>query len=571
MSSFGKEDATLPLWLSWGQWGSTRRDTTMAAATRTRYTNGKIWTADPDRPQADTLVVEGERILWIGDGHDLPQGLSACPEVDLDGARVIPGFVDAHMHALMLADYSKRISALPPDITSIEELVEAVSRRRAEQDPDAWVLGWGYDESLLAEKRSPTRWDLDRGCPDAPVCIMRSCGHIRCVNSRALELAGITRDTPDPEGGEIERDANGEPTGVLKENARELVCSVLPQRGEDDLVRDICDLGDLLASQGIVAATDMCALDGGDAFPPLRAAGKAGLKQDVASYILWDYVKDDPSYAIAPEAMDRSNRVFMAGIKLLCDGSVSGRTAWFDKPYLSSDEGDPEACGMPTCTEEDIDAAIAFCRRTGCQLSAHAMGTRTIDRVVARLDKAGLWEVPLAPGAPAARIEHVTAPTREAIETMARDGIAVVTQPIFPYAEIGAYLTNLGSERTRRYYPLRTLLDAGVDLCISTDAPATSWATPSDPFPNIKAAVTRRAFDGTDFGQDQAICVSEALALYTREAARMAGFEGLGMLRPGYKASFVVLDRDILAIDPSEIDLVHAAATYIRGEKVFEH
>ncbi|OUP07567.1 amidohydrolase [Collinsella sp. An2] len=543
----------------------------------TRFVNGRIWTGDPALPHVDSLVVADERLAWVGARVDMPAAYAHAETVDLHGARVMPGFVDAHMHALMLADYSKRISALPPKISSIEELVAAIRARRAQQEPDAWVLGWGYDEGLLAEHRSPTRWDLDRGCADAPVCIMRSCGHIRCVNSRALELAGITRDTPDPEGGEIERDAAGEPTGVLKENARELVFAVMPKRSKDELVRDIVDLGKLLASQGIVAATDMCMLDGGDAFPPLAAAGRAGLEQDVASYMLWDYVKDDPTYSIAPELMDRRNRVFMAGIKLLCDGSVSGRTAWFDLPYRTPDGTGTEessqnagTCGLPTCTEQDIDDAIAFCRRTGCQLSLHAMGTRAIDRAATRIAAHGAWPVSAGRNVPFARIEHATAPSSGAVATMAREGIAVVTQPIFPYAEIGTYLENLGTERTRRSYPLRTLLDAGVDLCISTDAPATSWATPSDPFPNIKAAVTRRAYDGTDFGQEQALTISEALTLYTRSAAHMAGFEGLGMLRAGYKASFIVLDRDVLHTSPDELDRTGVVATYIRGHKVFE-
>lgn len=118
---------------------------------------------------------------------------------------MIPGLIDAHMHPMMLADYSRQISALPPEVGSIEELVEKIRERRMRQKPGEWILGWGYDEGKFAEKRSITRYDLDRGCSDAPVSVVRTCGHIRCVNSKALELAGIDRSTPDPEGGEIER------------------------------------------------------------------------------------------------------------------------------------------------------------------------------------------------------------------------------------------------------------------------------------------------------------------------------------------------------------------------------
>ena len=384
------------------------------------------------------------------------------------------------MHALMLAGFTGQISALPPAVTSIAELTEAVRAKRAEQGPDAWVQGWGYDEALLAERRSPTRWDLDAGCDDAPVCILRTCGHIRCVNSRALELAGITRDTPDPAGGQIERDADGEPTGVLKENARDLVNRLIPHASREDDVANLLALGRLMASQGIVAATDMCTLDGTDAVPVIEAAVKAGFAQDIASYVLWGYVKDDPSYTIAPERRDRGAQAFCAGIKLLTDGSVSGRTAWFDVPYRGAEGDEEAACGFPTCTDEELEGAIAFCRENRCQLSLHAMGTRAIDRAVGRLAQ----EEPWSDGSwPYARVEHVTAPSPSAVETFARTGIAVVTQPIFPYAEIGTYRANLGDERTRACYPLRSLLDAGVTMCISTDAPATSWAVPVRPLP----------------------------------------------------------------------------------------
>lgn len=541
----------------------------MSDAKRTLIAHAAILTEDPARPRADAMVIEGERIAWIGALDDVPaDALRDLDEtVDLDGARVIPGLIDAHMHAVMLANYFPQISALPPAVNSIEELVEAVRARRAEQGPDRWVEGWGYDESLLAEHRSPTRWDLDRGCADAPVCIMRTCQHIRCVNSRALEIAGITRDTPDPAGGEIERDEAGEPTGVLKETARDLVTPFIPRASEADAVRNVVGLGELLASQGIVAATDMCSMDGTDTFALLSRAAREGFAQDCAVYTLWDYVRDDPAAAFPAEELDHGRQVFKAGVKLLTDGSVSGRTAWFAEPYLPApgDHGEP-AFGMPTCTERDIDDAIAFCRQAGCQLSMHAMGTRAIDRALSHVAAAGPW---LSGEAPSARIEHVTAPSPEAVELIARTGTGVVTQPIFAYCEIGSYRANLGVERTRGYYPLRTFLDAGARLCISTDAPATSWANPSDPFPNILAAVTRRAFDGTDLGRDEALTVEEALALYTREAAHMVGFEGLGMLRAGYKASFAVLDRDILEVPPAELDRVRVIATYIRGRRVF--
>ena len=145
-----------------------------------------------------------------------------------------------------------------------------------------------------------------------------------------------------------------------------------------------------------------------------------------------------------------------------------------------------------------------------------------------------------------------------------------MTQPIFLYAEIESYLKNLGTERMKTCYPVRHLLDKGVRLCFSTDAPATSWAVPSDPFPNIKGAVTRKAYDGTDCGQEQGVDIETALILYTREAGEMAGFDRLGQLKEGYKADFLILDRDILEIPAKEIDQVRVAETYIGGRRVYK-
>ena len=222
------------------------------------YENGKIFTSDRENLYADAMLVTDGMIRKVGRAAEIenmaPKG---CRRVDLGGYRVIPGFVDAHMHPLMLADYSRQISALPPKVNSIEELIQAVKEQRQKQGPDQWCLGWGYDEGKFAEHRSINRWDLDQGCSDAPVSIIRTCGHIRCVNSKALELAGIDRNTPDPEGGEIERDANGEPTGVLKENARNLITPLMPVPDSRQTVENLTQLGKLLTSQGIVAVTDM--------------------------------------------------------------------------------------------------------------------------------------------------------------------------------------------------------------------------------------------------------------------------------------------------------------------------
>lgn len=232
------------------------------------FVNGKIFTSNEEQLYAEAMLVEDGRITWVGGAPQarVRQDSQQSMEItDLQGRTVIPGFVDAHMQPMMLAEYSRQIACLPPKINSIRQLSEAIAQKaeeiRAAQGSAAegglpWICGWGYDEGKYEEKRSPNRYDLDQGCADLPVFLVRSCEHIRCVNSKALEIAGITKDTPDPPGGSIDRDAQGEPTGVLRENARDLVIPYMPVETEEELISALTDLGDLLISQGIVAVAD---------------------------------------------------------------------------------------------------------------------------------------------------------------------------------------------------------------------------------------------------------------------------------------------------------------------------
>lgn len=533
----------------------------MSTEKGTAYIDGKIFTSDDSNLYAEAMIVADGRVQWVGKKADMPTG--DYETVNLEGKRVVPGFIDAHMHPIMLADFSKKISALPPAVNSLDDLIGEISRVRAEQEAGQWIQGWGYDEGKLAEKRSPSRYDLDKGCSDSPVIIFRTCGHVNCVNSKALELAGITKDTPDPQGGEIDRDENGEPTGVLRENARTLVTPLIPSTTEAEKIDEIVDLGKLLASQGVTGMSDIGCLSDGDVYGYYEAAVKKGFSQRVGIYYMWDYYWKDPDFSIPKEQMDGDRQIHTAGLKTVGDGSFSGRTAWVSEPYF----GSTDEYGISVCSDELMESAIDFCKKNHCQYAMHAMGGQAIDRIVDRVAREEKW---MDDEAPHLRIEHVTEPSERAIQKTVEHGFAFAMQPIFLYAEIESYLNNLGPERTKRAYPIRTLLEKGVDVCLSTDAPATSWATPSDPLPNIKCTVTRYAYDGTDCGQDEAVDVETAIKLYTRNAAKTTGLKNAGQLKPGYHADFVVLSDDILACDPNDIDKIKIEKTYIDGKNVFE-
>lgn len=530
------------------------------------FTNGKIFTSEHKNLYADAMLVDDGRILWVGKQQEMPSGsggtdISIDEEIDLKGRTVIPGFIDGHMHPMMLAEYSRQIACLPPEINSIRELTEAIAHTAEETPEGSWICGWGYDEGKYEEKRAPNRYDLDRGCADKPVFLVRCCEHVRCVNSKALEIAGITKDTPDPPGGRIDRDENGEPTGILRENARDLVLPYMPVETEDEIIDALVELSKLLISQGIVAVADMGNLCPGGNYDYYAKASRRGFRQRVAMYYMWDYFMDDPCFRITPQMMDRKQRLLIAGLKLIGDGSISGRTAWLRDPYLGTEE-----YGMPVYSDESLEKAISFAKECGCQISVHAMGGRAIDRVIDRVYKEKDWT---DGSVPYFRIEHVTEPSEAAMKKAAEKGFAFASQPIFEYCEIETYKANMEEARLKRLYPHRAELERGVRLCLSTDAPATSWAVPSNPFPNIKSAVTRRAYDGTDIGQEERIDIETAIILYTKNAAEICGFTGLGQLKPGYSADFAVLSEDIFSIDPARIDEVFVKETYICGEKVY--
>ncbi|WP_394140868.1 amidohydrolase [Cytobacillus oceanisediminis] len=523
------------------------------------YFNGKIFTANPEQPYASAMAVLDGKIIAVGEKEEMPE--IDGDQIDLQGKRVLPGLIDAHLHPLYLANAAKQIPCTPPVVYSIEDLIAEIKKQVETEGKDKWVEAWGYDEGKLEEGRTPTRWDLDRATLEVPVVVTRTCGHIVSVNSIALELAGITRDTPNPFGGEIDRDEEGVPTGILRENARNLVFKAMPVQTLEDNANILAELSPFLLSHGITGITDLLARKETFEYIDLynEAAGR-GLKQRSVLY----YVKEDleEEHAFTKTSLDRENQIFIGGMKMFADGSVSGQTAWVNPPFL----GRKENSGIQMTTREELLAGAEMAERNGVQLAIHAMGEQAIDLIVDSFHGRKGW---LQDG-PSIRIEHAAMPTDKALRRAAEAGIAFVPQTVFLFAEIESYIKNLGAERTKRNYPVKTMLESGILTALSSDAPATAWADPVNPFIGIQSAVTRVAYDGTDTGQEERVDVETAIELYTREAQKITRIPGVGQLAEDYYADFIVLDRDILAISPEDIGEVTVEKTYLGGELVFE-
>lgn len=525
------------------------------------FHNGAIYTSDKQNPFAEAMITDGEIISWLGMEKDLGQ-----PEgeyINLHGKRVLPGFVDAHMHPLLLAENEEKLYCGPPQVTSINDLIKGLAEKaetEASRKEACWIEGWGYDEAKLAEQRSPVKADLDKVSSERPVMIMRACAHVIVVNSAVLKLAEIDRYTESPPGGQIDRDALGEPTGVLRDRAAELVFQKKSLLTEEKKAELLTKLSQKLFSQGITSVTDLLSnTRPHDSYGLYARAFRKGYKQRTVLYYLWEG-KEMAEELLGPDKLDSGKNLYIGGLKLFADGSISGKTACLSEPYLNNHHQK----GLSITSEHEIKAAAKTAAEKGIQLAIHAMGDQAVDFVTDAFSRIKPW----MNGIPSLRIEHASLMSQKSVKKAAEAGIAVVSQPLFLYAEIDSYIKHLGQARTDESYTFRKIMDEGVLLAFSSDAPATSWSDTSNPFTGIQAAVTRQAHNNVLFNKDEKLTVSEAVDLYTSKASAVTGIPYTGLLKPGYYADFTILETDIFAMPPDEISHIKVLETYFSGALV---
>jgi predicted amidohydrolase YtcJ len=524
------------------------------------FVNGRVFTGARAAAFASAFRVSDGTFLWVGDTGDA-HGSGA---IDLGGRTVLPAFLDIHTHPPAVAMTVSAIPCISPAVTDLPGMIAALRRHPNFGRDDAWIEGWGYDESRLVEHRTPTARDLDLVSTTQPVYVSRSDLHSAVCNTRALEAAGITRDTPDPEGGRFGRDADGNPNGLLLElGAVNVVRRVKSVESFDARVAAIRATSGHYVERGLVAVSDMMASTTPyDDLRVYREAAAQGFLPRVLLYFDWA----DLERKLPPDLSDdaRTGPIRFAGIKMFADGSISGRTAWMRDPFAGSDE-----YGMPTLTPESMQAGYEWARRNRVQVAVHAMGDRALDMVIEFFADKEPW---MADGVPSVRLEHATLLSDEHLARIARARMrfGVATQIIFSFAEYDSYINHLTPRQFGQAYRLNTWFGALDCLGLSSDAPATPWADPDNVFVSIQAAVTRTAYNGKPFLPEQALTVPQAVLLYTSRAARVAPYEGLGQIAPGFDGSFVVLDRDIFSIEPSRIHETRIDETWIRGERVFQ-
>jgi predicted amidohydrolase YtcJ len=519
---------------------------------------GKIWYG------VEAPLLEGPTAIAIADGKVLAVGSDAEVEelagasterVDLAGRRLVPGFMDSHTHFVAggfdLAGVQLRDAATP------EEFARRIGEFAA-QHPDGWVGGGQWDHELWGGDLPRRDW-IDSLTPSSPVFVSRLDGHMGLANGRALELAGITAETPDPPGGTIVRYPDGGPTGILKDDAMALVYAVMPPPSEEERDRALQAAVEYAVARGVTMITDMGSWEDLETYRRAGARGELPIRvYSVVPLASWKRLAE------FVEVEGRGDhRLFWGGVKGFVDGSLGSTTAWFYEPY----DDEPGNSGLVVIDDTaEFKGWIVSADAAGFQVVIHAIGDRANDWL---LDAYAEAAVANGPRDRRFRIEHAQHLTRDAIARIARDGVVPAMQPYHAIDDGRWAGKRIGPERIRTTYAFRSLLDAGARLAFGSD-----WTVaPIDPLLGIYAAVTRRTIDGANPGgwvPEERIGVAEAVIAYTAGNA-YAGFldEVLGELAPGKYADLVVLSDDIFTIDPVEIENVGIDLTMVEGEIVY--
>ena len=520
------------------------------------YHHARVHPDGGPEPRADALAVSGGRLLAVGRARDLAEAFSRARHIDLLGLHVFPGLIDAHLHFVSYGMGLLQVELR--ETRSIAEAARLVAQRANELPPGAWVLGRGWDKNIWAEGRFPTRHDLDPVTGSRPAVATSKDGHVLWANTVALRQAGITRNTPDPPGGAIGRDASGEPDGLLKEEAETLVQRVLPDPTPEmrqQAVRVASAEFHRLGLTGVHAFTGASA-EGPNQFATLQrlhAGGELAIRTTATV--------PDRLLEAAAEAGLRSGvgdaMLRVGPLKIFSDGTLGSQTA----SMLESFAGQPGNVGIRVRTPEEIDRLVRRAIEAGLGTAIHAIGDRAnrdvLDVFARHHDASGRAGI-------RHRIEHVQLLHPDDLPRFARLGVVASMQPIHATADRDIADRYWGP-RARWGYAWRSLAATGAVLALGSDAPV---ETP-DPWRGLYAAVARRRegeAGGRSWYPEECLSLEQAIRAYTQGAAYAAGAEAWqGTLETGKVADFVVLDRDPYAGPPEVLLEVRVLATIVDG------
>ena len=524
----------------------------------TVWYNGNLHTMDPRLPHARAIAVSGSRIVAVGNDEEIRPLLdSSGTSVDLRGRTVLPGFIDSHVHFVLFSLNLQRVN-----LSGIASKGEALSRvkARAQATPSGeWILGSGWDYNLWKERTLPTREDLDAVAPGHPVGLDSKDVHSFWLNSLALQLAGITAATPDPDGGQIVRDeVTGLPTGVLREKAAEFFHRAkTPPSGP--AVGSAIREGLRYAHRAGVTGFHDC--EDEQAFIAFQRLAESGeLTCRVCIHLAADNL--DAAIRLGLRSGFGSERLRIGGLKVFVDGALGSRSACMLQPYT----GDPENRGIVVTDRASLQDLTGRASQAGISAAIHAIGDAANRQALDVLETVRARE---ADRRLRHRIEHVQLLNQADVPRLAQIDIIASMQPQHATADMDMVEAYWSGERIAGAYAWRTLLEAGTKLAFGSDCPVETM----DPLSGIHAAVTRRRSDGRPGTQGwrprECLTVSQAVHAFTMGGAYASGEEGLkGSLTPGKLADLVVLSKDVFNIPPMEIAETRVEATLFDGQVV---
>lgn len=549
----------LPVWLTSFQFCNFE---IKAQPMKKAFINGKIYTVNENQPYAEAVVVEKNKIKFVGSTSDAGKFIDGNTEViDLEGKLMLPGFNDSHLHFISGGNYLLGINLRPA--LSKEEFVEIIKNYINERNlPETtWVTGGRWDHELWQDKSLPTKELINPVSENTPVFVSRLDGHIGLANSKALELAGITKNTPDPDGGLIERDEDGNPTGILKDNAMDLVFKIIPPPSFDENLAAALRAIEEARKFGITSVQDMTQPGELEAYKKIMEDGKMSCR----IYSIWSIDKYEAIVRAGVTVGNEEGFLKRGGLKAYADGSLGASTAWFFEPYAQ----DPTTSGLAIdiVTNGNLEKWATDADRNRLQICTHAIGDRANAFILDLYEKIKSQN---SPWERRFRIEHAQHLRREDIKRFAEIGVIASVQP-YHCIDDGVWAEKrIGPERIKTTHVYHSLIKSGAILAFGTDWPV----APLNPLFGIYAAVTRQTVDGKNpYGwiPEEKISVEEAIKCYTLNAAYASYEEKIkGSIEVGKLADFVVLSDDILSIDPVMIKDVVVEMTIFNGEIVYE-
>ncbi|MFQ5690344.1 MAG: amidohydrolase [Gemmatimonadota bacterium] len=524
--------------------------------------NGRVYTVDAARPEAQAFAVAGGRFLAVGSDDEIRDLVRPGTEViDAGGMTVTPGFIDAHSHPFYAG--VRHLKDVNVDLRSIARIQSALRERAASTPPGQWVLGFMYDDTKLEDGRPLSRADLDQAVPDHPVQVEHRGGHTAVYNSLAFRLAGVTARTPDPEGGKFYRE-DGELTGKVAERARAAFEKLIPSdTTREERARAMALISRLMTAAGLTSVQETgIGSDGLIAYQDAYASGDLRFRAypfpsgggPLGAGELYEGLK-----AAGIRTGFGDDRLRIGAVKFVVDGSASERTMAMSTPYV----GRPDDFGILTMTQEQVNEVVEDAHRHGFQIGIHANGDRAIDIVLNAYERAqSRWPRP----DPRFRIEHCSLVNPDLLRRI--KAIGAIPTPFYTYIHYhGNKWGEYGPEKMRWMFAHRSFLDYGIPVAGASDYPP----GPFEPLMAIQSLVTRRDMKGRVWGPNQRISVDEALRVCTLNGAHASFEEHLkGSITRGKLADFVILARDPHEEDPDRIKRIPVVRTVVGGETVHQ-